>query len=368
MQQIKRSKTIREPAEKLKPVIDPAGWSKDELAGSTEWIYNLSDAEISDLDHAVREIEAGKISLKDVRRDDFSLPILGPALDALQDELLNGRGFAVIRGVPVQRYTREQSAIAFWGVGRYFGDPASQNAKGHLIGHVKDLGGKSLQNPHDRGYHTAEMLPFHVDGVTDIVGLMCLQPSKSGGESAIVSSVSIYNEMLKRRPEFVAALSEPIYRDRRGEIPEGAKPYYPLPVFNYHQGYLATNYQGGGIRAARRFTELPPHSTELTQALEMFDELAHELCITMEFQQGDIQLLNNHVIVHSRISAIEDYPEESRKRHLLRLRMMTARGRPLSPAYFAQQNLPVDQIQPGQRPSGAILTPGAILKIPLEAE
>lgn len=368
MQQMNTLRSPRQSAERLKPVVDPAAWTKEEIARSTDWLYHLNEREIADLDRAIDVIEKREMPLDDVHREDFSLPVLGPALEAMREDIFQGRGFVWMRGVPVERYTRLQSAIAFWGIGAYFGVPVSQNAKGHLLGHVKDLGGTSRENPTHRGYHTAEMLPFHVDGVTDIVGLLCLQPAKSGGASAIASSVTIYNEMLKRRPEYVAALSEPVYRDRRDEVPAGAQPYYALPVFSVFEGLLTTNYQGGNIRSARRFTELPPYSADLAGALEMFETLAHELCFTLEFAQGDIQLLNNHVMVHSRISAVEDYPEESRKRHLLRLRMMTPGGRPLSPDFFRHENLPANRIQPGQRPSGAIVTPGAVLNVPLEAE
>lgn len=366
-QQASPLRRVRKPAERLKPVIDPAGWRPEEMQTSTEWIHSLTDVEIADLDRAVAEIEHRGLPIEAVRKEDFRLHVLGSALEAMREEILEGRGFVLMRGVPVQRYTRLQSAIAFWGIGAYFGEPVSQNAKGHLLGHVKDIGGV-MDDPNDRGYRTASMLPFHVDGVIDVVGLLCLQEAKSGGESALASSVAIHNEMLERRPEFVTALSEPIYRDRRGEIPEGALPYYPLPVFNYYEGYLTTNYQGGNIRSARRFSELPPHSPGLRGALEMYEDLARELAVTMTLARGDVQLLNNHVIVHSRISAVEDYPEPERKRHLLRLRSMMPGGRPLPPTFFAHENLSEDRIEPGQRPTGAIVAPGTVLKVPLEAE
>jgi hypothetical protein len=361
-------KRMRQAARPMQPVIDPAGWSKAEIEGSSDWCYVLNEREIADLDRAIAAIESRALPVGEIRREDFALPVLEPALAAMRDEVLDGRGFALIRGLPVERYTRLQSAIAFWGLGRYLGDPVSQNRHGHLLGHVIDLGGNPAEVPTDRGYHTAEMLPFHVDGVVDTVGLLCLQPAKSGGQSALASSVAIHNVMLEKRPEFVAALGEPIYRDRRGEIPPGAQPYYAMPIFNYHDGYLTTNYQGGNIRSARRFAELPRHSPELTGGLDFFSDLARELCFTMEFQRGDLQWLNNHVIVHSRITAVEDYPEPERKRHLLRLRMMTPGGRPLPPAFFAHENLPSNQIVPGRRPSGTIVAPGTVLNVPLEPE
>jgi len=361
MQQTSRGRRTREPARPLAPVVDPAGWTKEDVAASTDWLHVLSADEIADLDRAVAGIEQREIPLMDVRRETFALPALGPVLDAMRDDVVNGRGFALIRGVPVHRYSRLQNAIVYWGIGTYFGDAVSQNAKGHLLGHVKDLGYKSLENPNDRGYHTSAMLPFHCD-VSDIVGLLCLHPSKSGGESTIASSISIHNAMLERRPELVAALAGPVYRDRRGEIPEGAKPYFQIPVFNYFADYLTTYWGMPYIMSAQRFPEVPRHSPELAAALEMFEELARELCFSMGFQQGDIQLLNNHVVVHSR-TEIEEYPEPSRQRHLLRLWLATPEGRPIPPP-FASRYV---NLEPGQRPAGGIMVPGVRLNAPLEA-
>jgi hypothetical protein len=344
------------------PVIDPAGWTSAEMERSGDWLYRLNDAEVADLDRAVAVIEDGGLPLIDVRREHFPLSVLGTVLDAMRAELVNGRGFVLIRGVPVHRYTRLQSAIAFWGIGTYLGEPTSQNAEGHLLGHVIDTAG-APDDPATRGYYTAKMLPFHCDGVVDTVGLLCLQAAKSGGASAVCSTVTLYNTMLERRPDLVAALSEPLYRDRKDEVPPGAEPYYLLPVFTFYDGHLSTCY--GNITSAQRFPELPRLSPLVIEALQMFDEFAHELCLTMEFQQGDIQLLNNHVIAHSRISAVEDYPEPERKRHLLRLRLMTPGGRPLSPAFFAFENIAPDRI-PNRRHSGSILGPRTVLSVPLE--
>lgn len=351
-----------EPAQPQKPVVDPAAWTKEDLARSRDWLYLLTAEQIADLDRAVALVQSRETPLSNVRREDFGLPILGPVLERLSEEMINGRGFVLIRGVPVHRYTKLQSAIAFWGIGTYFGEAVSQNGKGHLLGHVKDLGARTLANPTDRGYQTGEQLPFHCDA-TDVVGLLCLHPSKSGGESTIVSSVTIHNEMLRRAPELVAALTEPIYRDRRGEIPPGRKPYYQLPVFNYYQGYLTTVWQGGFIRSAQRFEELPRHSLQLVAALDLFGQLCRELAFPMEFERGDIQLLHNYVCVHSR-TAFEDYPEAERKRHLLRLWLATPNGRPLPPAFFERYGT----LAAGQRPAGGITIPGTVLQTPIEAE
>ena len=352
----------RIPATAMQPVIDPAGWTKDELARDKSWIYELDAAEISDLDRAVGEIEKLGVTLLDLKRSDFSLPVLGAKLDGLRAEVLEGRGVCLIRGVPVHRYSRLQSCIAYFGLGTWFGDPVSQNGKGHLLGHVKDLGSHSFENPANRGYQTHDKLPFHSDSC-DVVGLLCLHPSQSGGESTVVSTVTIYNEMLKRRPDLVAELTQPIWRDRRGEIPEGAKPYYQIPVFSFEQGYFTCNWQGGYIRSAQRFEELPRHSALLTEALDMFAAMARETCYGMDFRQGDIQLLHNHVTVHSRTEFV-DFPEPEKKRHLLRLWLATPGGRPLSSAFMSRYG----KAMLGRRPAGGVIVPGMTFKAPLEAE
>lgn len=352
----------RSKAEPLQPVKDPAGWSKDDLARDQSWIHALTHDEVADLDQAVRAIVKSGVEISQVQCRDFSLPVLGPTLERLARDVVDGRGLVLIRGVPVGRYSRLESAIAFWSIGTYFGDPVSQNAKGHLLGHVQDLGETSFDNPAHRGYMTHDKLPFHSDSC-DVVGLLCLHPSKSGGESTVVSSITIYNEMLKTRPDLVEELSQLIYRDRRGEIPDGAKPYFQLPVFNFEQGYLTCNWQGGYIRSAQRFDELPRHSTKLVEALDLFGQLAGELCYHMDFRPGDIQFLHNHVTVHSRTEFV-DYDEPEKKRHLLRLWLATPDGRPLPRAMWNRYGPHMKT----QRPAGGIIVPGTVLKTPLEAE
>jgi len=194
-----------------------------------------------------------------------------------------------------------------------------------------------------------------------VVGLLCLHPSEAGGTSTIVSSITVHNEMVKRRPDLAAELVKPIYRDRRDEIPAGKDPWFQLPVFTYEGERLTTSWQGGYIRSAQRFDELPRFTAELAEALEFITTLMEELRFDMAFRQGDIQFLHNHVILHSR-GAFEDEPE--RRRHLLRLWLATPGGRPLSPAF----NDRYGHLKPGERPAGGIMIPSTVFKVPLEAE
>ncbi|HEU4391894.1 MAG TPA: TauD/TfdA family dioxygenase, partial [Blastocatellia bacterium] len=288
-------------------------------------------------------------------------PTLSKRLNRLLDEVLNGRGFVLLRALPVTDWTRLQSAIAFFGIGTHLGSPRSQNGQGHLLGHVKDLG-MSSEDPATRIYQTRERQTYHTDS-SDVVCLMCLRPAKSGGLSSLVSSVTIFNEMRRRRPDLLKVLFEPIETDRRGETPEGQKPYFKIPVFSWHQGLLSAIYQRQYIESARRFADVPPLTPVQIEALDLFDSLANDpsLHLFMEFQPGDIQIVHNHTILHDR-TAFEDWPDADRKRHLLRLWLAPANARPL-PSVFAER---FGSVVPGDR--GGVAVTGMTPTAPLDAE
>jgi hypothetical protein len=316
-----------------RPLVEGASaWIGAELARHPEqWIYTLSPPEIAEIEAAVATLRGRDLAT--LTRADFSLPTLGPVLDGLREEVLNGRGFVLVRGLPVEGRPTADSALAYWAIGMRFGNPRSQNAMGHLLGHVTDLG-LATSDPNVRTYQTTERQHFHTDSC-DIVALLCLKTAKSGGLSSIVSSMAIYNEMARRRPDLLRRLFQPFATDRRGEVPVGEKPYFDTPVYTDHAGYLSAIYSGTYIRSAQRFADVPRFTQEDIEALEMFDDLANdkELRLDMELRPGDMQFLHNHTCLHDR-TAFVDWPEPERKRHLLRLWLAAPGARPL-PRIFA---------------------------------
>lgn len=353
-------KPPKQPAVPLAPVSDSALWYGRDLAPDA-WIHTLTSKEIGEVETAVNRVAASALSVSDVTRHEFVLPTLGPVLDRINDDLINGHGFHLIRGLPIDRYTELQTATAFWGIGQYFGEPVSQNAKGHLIGHVKDLG-FSRKNAGHRGYQTSEELQFHSDSC-DMSALLCLNTAQSGGVSRVVSSAAIHNEMLNRNLNWVKALSEPLYRDRRNEVPPGLPPWYTLPVFNYHDGYLTTSITPSNVQMAQRHAEVPRLTPDQTEALRQIDVIGTIPGVMLEFelQRGDIELLHNHAVLHAR-THYEDYPEPERRRHLLRLWMSTRNGRPLPSGYYERYG----GYRQGRRPGG-IITESTVLNVSLEA-
>ena len=272
--------------------------------------------------------------IAEVRRADFPLPTFEPVLDRLRTEVVDGRGFVLPRGLPEEDRPTADSAMAYRGIDADFGSARSQNAHGHLLGHVYDLGkGLSATNPNLRSYATAERQNFHIDRC-DVVALLCLRRAKSGGLSSIVSSMTVHNVMAERRPDLLERLYQPFPVDRRGEVPEGKGPFYEAPVFNSYAGCVSVLYSRLHIGSAQRFPEARRLTPEDFEALDMLAQLAGdpELRLDMNFMPGDIQFLHNHTILHAR-SPYEDWPEPGRKRHLLRLWLSPPDVRPLPPVF-----------------------------------
>lgn len=349
---------ISTPLRPAGPVLNAAAWHGPEMSRRSDWILQLDAGEIREIEDAVMALDASGIDIARIRRADFSLPGLAPRVARSLDELLNGRGFVLWRGLPVQRWSQRQSAIAFFGLGAHLGHARSQNAQGHVLGHVRDMG-LSSRDPKVRIYQTAERQTFHTDSC-DIVGLLCLQTARTGGLSALVSSTTIHNEMLRLRPDLLACLFEPLATDRRGEVPEGQKPWFEIPVFNWFEGHLSAIYQRQYIDSAQRFDAAPRIGPRQREALDMFDALANDpkLHFMMALQQGDMQFVHNHCLLHDR-TAFENWPEPERQRHLLRLWLAPAGARPL-PAVYAQR---YGSVTPGDR--GGVMVPGATQHAPL---
>jgi hypothetical protein len=346
----------------LRPIDGPAVWHGPAMARRTDWQRPLTDAEIAELDAAVRALDVSGIDVAAIRPADLATPGLRALIDQVKRAVLHETGFILVRGLPVDRWTMRQCAIAYCGLGALIGEPVSQNAMGHILGHVKDIG-FDYATPNHRGYQTAARLPYHCDS-SDVVALLCVKPARAGGLSSIASSGAIYNAMLSRRPDLVAELARPAYRDRRDEVPGGADPWYAVPVFNpMPDGGLVTTYVRSAMKKAQRFPLVPRSTPRLEAACDLLDSLAEspEIHLDMEFRTGDIQFLNNHGVLHSR-TAFEDFPEPEKRRHLFRLWLACDDGPKLPEVYT--------RVWQGATASGrpaGIRVPGVPLIAPLDA-
>lgn len=224
----------------------------------------------------------------------------------------------LLRGFPVELLEPAEVELAYVGLGAHLGTAVGQDAAGTLLGHVRDEGVERT-DPSVRLYRTRQRQDFHTDGA-DLVGLLCLRRARSGGESRIASSAAVYNELLRRRPDLVEVLYRPMHWDRNDEQPEGEPPTFELPVFTDLHGSPRIFYIGWYIREAQRHPGIPPLTAEQLAALDELEAIANDPAfhLEMDFRPGDVQLLNNGRILHSR-EAYEDEEDPAERRHLLRL-------------------------------------------------
>jgi len=321
------SQARRVPARAMEPLIDPAGWSPESLRDVASWSYPLTDADRVELIDASEAIRRSGTPLERVTRENFRLGAFGETLRDVRRELLEGRGIVMLQNFPVEELDRPGQAIAYLGLGSYIGQPMVQNEHGHLLGHVKDLGG-DYGDRKTRGTFTNAEMRFHADGC-DYVGLLCLQTAKSGGESRVASSVTLYNRLLERRPDLVQALTQDFYRART-EVDTGEEPWLKQPMFSFFQGYFSAIGAGIAIDRAQGLPGVPALTALQKEAIEVYRDMVHECAADIPFGVGDVQFLNNYVTLHTR-RAFEDWPEASRKRHLLRLWLSDREGRPIPP-------------------------------------
>lgn len=352
--------TSTRPAPDL-PVFDgPQAWRGPEMARRDDWRHVLRGDEVAELDAAVRAAESRRVDLVSMRAADFPLPRLAARLAEVRRYVLDGPGCFLLRGVPVDRYSPLQSALAFRGIGAHLGEALSQNGKGHVLGHVADLG-LDYGAATTRGYQTPAELRFHTDG-GDVVGLLCLRPARRGGLSRVASSTSVWNALVAAEPRLAAALLRPYALSRWGEIGPGQAPWVALPLFAPHAGRMIAFFVMSAIEKAQAFPDAPRLDPLAREALDAVNALAGSdaLRLDMDFRPGDTQWLCNHSILHAR-TEYEDWPEPGRRRHLLRLWLGCDDG-PTLPAHLTEG---FQGATAGGRPAG-IRVPGVPLVAPLE--
>lgn len=300
-------------------ITAPGAWMGPDIQDDNSWILQIDEPEVADIDHALSEVKSRDLDIP-FTANDFPLPTLGKRLDTIPDRLENGLGLVLVRGVPRDRYTDKECELIYCGLASHLGTLISQNTRGHLLGHVRDEG-KSFDDPTVRGYQTRARMDFHADQLpVDILGLFCVRTAKRGGASTMVSALTIHNVLLEERPDLLEVLYQPFALDWRGEEPAGEYGWYTSPMFSFYDGKVTSR-----ITSRQYFESVSRHGSELEltdiqrEALDAVQEISNrpELRLSMHFEEGDMQLLNNHMLVHAR-EEFEDHDDPHLKRHLLR--------------------------------------------------
>jgi len=307
----------------VQPLEPRCAWRTEDVADPDAWTETLSGAELAELDSAIAHARGVSDDFLAIGKADFPLPTLGRRLKAIETELIDGRGFALIRGLPRERWSNDDMCLAYWGIGAHLGRPWPQNHFGHVLGDVTDQG-KIFDDPTARGNELGGIgLDFHCDG-SDLVGLMCLATAASGGASAVCNSVALHNDMARERPDLAAELYKPQPYDMRGEQRPGARGWYQTPVFTRHAGRLFVRLIRAYILASQRHADAPRLTDLAREGVDWLQERAEggAYSVMMDFRPGDVQFINNYHVLHGRAPYTDDRPA-GRVRHLKRLWLET---------------------------------------------
>lgn len=316
-------------ADVLRPIGGPAVWRGPDLVEiadhPADWIIPLTPEQIEALVTAAQRLLDGPFRRDDATAVGVPLPALAGLAADVRDRLVIGRGFVVLRGMPVEGLSLLEIERAYWLLGLHVGIPVAQTASGDLLVHVRDQG-LDYTDPSVRGYQTRAGLDYHVDG-SDVVGLLCVRAARRGGTSTIVSSAALHDEIVTRRPDLAEVLHQPFWFDRRhGDGPES---FYQLRVFGFEGERFVMYYGRSYIESAQRGPQTTTLTSAQVEALDLVDQLANspEFFLPMDLQPGDIQFLDNRVVMHARTD-FEDWPEPERKRDMVRLWLSLDDGRP----------------------------------------
>lgn len=311
-------------------------WRGAALGQEGPWLRVLSAADQAEIRRAVAHAKASGVPMLHMQRRDFPLGRMAEKLAGLAQDIRDGIGFSVVRGLDISDYSDDDVGLLFWGLGLYLGNPLGQNPKGDLLGHVYDQG-RAYGNIDVRGYETAAHLPFHSDAC-DLLGLMCLRRGIAGGLSSLVSSVTVHNEILRQHPEHLGLLYNGFQYIRREEALTGkGVSDKRIPVFGHKDGLISSRYIRNQINAGAVKLGVPLTEMEL-EALDFMDAMTQRPDLRLDFmlEPGDMEFANNYTTLHSRTEFVNG-TEPHQQRHMLRLWLKFQDAWPIQPPFQEQK-------------------------------
>ena len=307
----------------------PADWRGRDLEKRKDWLHYFTQDEVAEIVAALAHAKSLGKSLPTLTREDFPLTRVVQSIEHARSVLEEGTGIFQFRGFKVDGLSKEDLRLIYWGLGKHLGTVVSQSSDGDLLGDVRNIG-VDIMSPQGRGYKTNQKLSFHTDSC-DVVGLFVMRVAKEGGLSLIASSVAIHNEIARKRPDLLEVLYQPFPWSWQTQEAKGDRPWYFQPIFSMCEGKISCRYIRGHIRNSQLYDDAPRLTPQQIEAMDYYDSLSAspDFHLSFMFEPGDMQLVNNHVCLHSR-TAYTDWPEPDRYRHLLRMWLSVPNSRPLA--------------------------------------
>ena len=295
-----------------------AAWQPDKLMEDKSWVFHLTKSHQKHLTNVIKRSFHPQRALFDYSPDEFDL---GPVLDlilAASRHAYFGPGLSLVKGLPRDKLSEKEFRLLVWSIGLYLGVARPQGIASQYMSEVRSTG-MDYRSPSGRGYNSNVTLDFHCDGC-DLVALACYNKAKSGGKSIISSSVTAWNTLLFERPDLAEVACSKFFFSRNQEQAPDELPYYGQPLFDFENGNLFAKWNRNRIRTGQALDGVPKLSLEQRECTDILDEilLRPNVMFSMWLEPGDLQFINNHVMLHSR-TAFDDFKELNRKRLLYRL-------------------------------------------------
>lgn len=312
------------------PVRSAAAWKGPELFDRPDFLHQLDAGEVDEIHQALARVDAAGLELEEITPETFPLPRLRERLARIQESLENGSGAVLLRGWPAGEVDVESNRRVHWGISRHLGTPVSQSVEGEKIFQVQNRGYQP-NDPRDRGPSSSRALRFHSDRC-DVLGFLCVRPARSGGDSFLVSTPTIHDEILARRPELLEELYGNWYYKTHNVDRANSEPWCHQPIFARVDGRFVAYLLRVLVDRAYELPELPDMTPTQREALDLVDELCADPAFHARFRQetGDVLFANNFTTLHSR-SEFEDHPDPDRRRLILRIWLSVPNSRRLPP-------------------------------------
>ena len=288
-------------------------WGRELEKNTDKFLVDVSD-------EVINEIRSKRMEIHSENESDF--PILTNQIKIFKrDILINGCGFFVINGSKFSEFSYDEMNSILKIISKIIGELLEQNKDHEKVVEIKDLG-KTMKTG-GRYHQTKEGGSYHTDGShifknpPDYVGLLCINPAKSGGVSKFMSAYTIHNKLLKKQ-KLQKILYEKFHHDKKNENMEEENATRFEPIFQFVNNELKFKYQRELIFTGHKKAKQPFTQIQI-QAIEFLEEILSnsDQVVTYALKSGDMMFSNNRWLIHDR-TLFEDFEDEKLKRLLLR--------------------------------------------------
>ena len=296
----------------------PSAWEIEDLKSTDDWCFEIDESDGILLRDSIKSLFEQDRDLFSYSPNEFNFGSSWEHIEKAVAEAHHGKGISIVRGLPREDLSQDEFRLLSWAIGLKAGVARPQGLASQYISAVQDAG-TDYRAANGRGYSSNAELDFHVD-VADLTILTCYNKAKSGGQSMISSGVTAHNYLTKERPDLAEIAYQHFYFSRQEEQAPDEKPVYSLPLFEVESGNLFCNWNRNRVQSAQNIEGVPELSKLQKETMDFLDEILTrpELMYTMYLEPGDMQIINNYRMFHSRTGYL-DYENDLKKRCLYRL-------------------------------------------------